>query len=94
MSLWNIGAALDNVNLGLHQTKNLLQIYDERIEEELEFLQKNGGDGVAAYFVGRYDMLRSLMEIIQTHVHDTAALLQVQIDAVYAAGKEERQSTE
>ena len=93
MSLWNIGAALDDVNVGLHQIRNLLQIYDEHIEDELEFIRKHGGNGVSTYFVDRYDLLRSLLEIIQLHAHNTAESLQKQIDAIYAASREQQIST-
>ena len=90
MSLWDIATNLEDVSVGLHQLRNLLQIYDERIEDELEFVGKHPGSGSASYFVDRYDLLRSLLEVMQSHARDTAVILQKQIDSIYAAAKEEK----
>ena len=91
MSLWDIGNALDGAMTGLNQIENLLQIYDECIEADLRVVQKNAEDGYARYFVDRYDILRSLLEMIQIHTHNTAASLQEQVNAINAAIREERQ---
>ena len=90
MSLWDIATNLEDVRVGLHQLRNLLQIYDESIEDELEFVGKHPGSGSVSYFIDRYDLLRSLLEVMQDHARDTADILQKQIDSVYVAAKEER----
>lgn len=90
MSLWDIANSLEDVGVGLHQLRNLLQIYDERIEDELEFVAKHTGDGTVRYFIDRYDLLRSLLEVVQSHARDTAEILQKQIDSICAAAKEEK----
>ena len=92
MSLWNIVTNLEDVSVGLHQLRNLLQIYDERIEAELEFVGKHPGSGSVSYFVDRYDMLRSLLEVMQSHAKDTADTLQKQIDSICASAKFQKQS--
>ena len=92
MNLWNIASELDDVSAGLHQIDNLLHVYEEHIENEIEFLKEHDTTGTARYFVDRYDMLRSLMEVIQLHVYGAADLLQKQIDAIYAADKKMRKS--
>lgn len=92
MNLWDIGNALDDIIVSLHRIENLLQIYDEHIENEAEFVLKCERDGGAGYFAGRFGLLRSLLEIIQFHTQNTAESLQKQIDAIYAASREERQS--
>ena len=88
MSLWDIATNLEDVNVGLHQIKNLLQIYDESIEYELQFVEKHPGEGSVSYFVDRYDLLRSLLEVIQSHARDTAEILQKQINSIHAAALE------
>ena len=90
MSLLDIANSLEDVGVGLHQLRNLLQIYDERIEDELEFVGKHPGSGSVSYFVDRYDTLRSLLEVMQSHARDTAVILQKQIDSICAAAKEEK----
>lgn len=92
MSLWDIANSLEDVGVGLHQLRNLLQIYDERIEDELEFIAKHTGDGTVRYFIDRYDMLRSLLEVMQSHAKDTADILQKQIDFICAAAKNQQQT--
>lgn len=92
MSLWDIANSLEDVSVGLHQLRNLLQIYDERIEDEMEFVGKHPGDGSVSYFIDRYDMLRSLLEVMQSRARDTADTLQKQIDSICAAAKKEQQA--
>lgn len=92
MSLWDIATNLEDVSVGLHQLRNLLQIYDERIEDELEFVGKHLGSGSVSYFIDRYDTLRSLLVIMQSHAKDTADTLQKQIDSICAAAKKEQQA--
>ena len=92
MSLWDIANSLEDVSVGLHQLRNLLQIYDEHIEDELEFVAKHTGTGSVSYFIDKYDMLRSLLEVMQSHAKDTADTLQKQIDSICAAAKFQKQS--
>lgn len=53
MSLWDIANSLEDVGVGLHQLLNLLQIYDECIEDELEFVAKHTSDGTVRYLIDR-----------------------------------------
>lgn len=92
MSLLDIATNLEDVSVGLHQLRKLLQIYDERIEDELEFVGKHPGIGSVSYFVDRYDTLRSLLEVMHSHAKDTADTLQKQIDSICAAAKLQKQS--
>lgn len=92
MSLWDIANSLEDVGVGLHQLLNLLQIYDECIEDELEFVAKHTSDGTVRYLIDRYDLLRSLLEVMQSHARDTAEILQKQIDSICAAAKKEQQA--
>lgn len=85
MNLYKVGNDLDDVGVYLHRIINLLHIYEERIECEVEFLKENDTSGTARYFIDRYDLLRSLMDTIQNSAYDTAESLQKQIDAIYAA---------
>ena len=84
-SLRDIGAALDDIHVQFYQVQNLLQIYDEHIEDDLKFIQNHATDGGARYFVDRYDLLRSLLEIIQLHTIRASKELRSQIDALYEA---------
>lgn len=93
MSLLDIATNLEDVSVGLHQIRNLLQIYDERIEDELEFIGKHPCSGSVSYFIDRYDTLRSLLEVMQSHAKDTADILQKQIDSICASAKTQQKPT-
>lgn len=93
MNLWEIATNLENASMSLHQIRNLLQIYDEHIEDELKLVAKyNDSSSLASYFVDRFDLLRSLLETMQLRAKDTAEILQKQIDSIYDAAKPQHQS--
>lgn len=81
---WDIGAALDDINVRLHQAQNMLCIYDENIEDELKFIQEHEDIGTR-YFVDRYDIYRSLLEVIQLYIVDASRELKQSIEVIYEA---------
>lgn len=87
--LWDIGAELDDIHVQFYQVKNMLYVFDEHLERELDFLKKCDGDYVQS-FINRYDMLRSVMEIMQLRINGAIAAMRVQIDAVYEADRKAR----
>lgn len=87
--LWDIATELDNIHVQLHQVCNMLYVYDEHLEGELDFLKKHD-DGPIQYFVNRYDLIRSVMEVMQLRINDAIDAMQVQIDALYEADKKAR----
>jgi len=88
-SLWNIGLELDDIHAQLHQVRNMLYVYDEHLEGELDFLKKHD-DGLTRHFVDRYDLIRSVMEVMQLRINDAIDAMRVQIDAVYEADRKAR----
>lgn len=90
--LWNIGAELDDIHVQLYQVRNMLYIFDENLESELDFM-KQSNDGYVHNFLKRYDLLRSLMEVMQLRITESLDDMRVQIDAVYEADMKAR-STE
>lgn len=83
--------ALENVGVALHRINNLLQICEEGIDGELQGLADCTNDAIAQHFIARYDLFRSLLEIIQLHSHDTANSVQCQINAISAAVRAEKE---
>lgn len=83
-SLWDIGAELECISVQLHQVQNMLTIYDERIEEEINFMKSHQETGID-FFLNRYDLLRSLLEVTQYFVVDISKSLKQQIDAAFEA---------
>ena len=79
--LWDIGADLDGIHVQFHQVRNMLYVFDEHLENELAFLKKCD-DGYVRHFIDRYDMLRSVMEVMQLRIDDAIDAMRVQIDAV------------
>ncbi len=84
--LWSIGWELEGASVQLHRVQNLLYIFDERMESDLGFV-KECHNGPAKAFLDRYDMLHSVMELMQLHMNEAINALQVQIDAVYEASE-------
>lgn len=64
--------SIDDAVVFLEHVRNMLQLFEEHMEDELVFLKKDG-DAVARHFVSRYDLLRSQLDIIQFGVQDVAA---------------------
>lgn len=87
--LWGIGTELDDIHAQLHQVRNMLYIYEEHIEGEFDFL-KRCNDGYVQHFLKRYDMLRSVMEVMQLHLNGAIESMRLQIDAVYDADRKAR----
>lgn len=81
---FDVGATLDDINVRLHQAQNMLCIYDENIEDELKFIREHEDIGTS-YFVGRYDIYRSLLEVIQLYIVDASRDLKQSIEVIYEA---------
>lgn len=79
---FDIGAALDDINVRLHQVQNMLCIYDENIEDELKYIREHENIGTK-YFVDRYDIYRSLLEVIQFYIVDANRDLKQSIEVIY-----------
>ena len=84
--LWDIGAELDDIYVQIQQVRNMLYIFDEHLDGELDFMKEHTA-GYAKYFIKRYDMLHSVMEVMQLHINDAIDAMRVQIDAVYEADR-------
>lgn len=89
VTLWDIGSELDDVHVQIHQVRNMLYIFDEHLERELDFI-KQCNSGHVEYFLKRYDMLRSVMEVMMLRINGALDSMRVQIDAVYEADRNTR----
>lgn len=83
-SLWDIGADLDDIHVQLEHVRNLLYVFDENMESELDFM-KQSNDVFVKHFLVRYDMLHSVMEVLRVHLSEAIDTMRPQIDAVYGA---------
>ena len=86
ISLWNIGTEFDEIHTQLNHILNMINVFEEQLDGEVDFLKKSD-DGFAYHFVQRYDMIQSMLFIIQTYTYDTLRDMRIQIDAVYEADK-------
>lgn len=82
-TLFEIASDLECVDVELLRVDDLLQIFEEHIEEEVSFLKNQNAH--PSYFVGRYDLLRSLLDAAQISLHETTKTLRDQIDTIYDA---------
>lgn len=88
-TLFDIAVNLEHIHVEFHRVENMLSVYDERIESDIEFL---GGikDGYVQHFISRYDALRSVMEVMQTNLCAAVNEMRSQIDAIYEADRKAR----
>lgn len=84
--LWDIGAELDGIHVQFLQVRNMLYIFDEHLDREIDFM-KEFNNGYVQYFLERYDMLRSVMDVMQIRITEAIDDMRVQIDAVYEEGR-------
>lgn len=62
--LWNIANDTDEVGIELERIQYMLQILNENLEDEVDFLKK-ADSGHAQYFVSRYDIHRAQLEMVE-----------------------------
>lgn len=86
ISLWNIGADFDDIHFQLNNILNTIYIFEEQLDSEVEFL-KRCDDAYAKHFIQRYDMIKSLLDVIRSYTCDTLNDMRMKIDAVYEADK-------
>ena len=87
-TIWDIASDLEGTHVHLHQIRNMLIIYDEHLESDLDFLKNN--NKTAAHFVDRYDLLRSMMEVMQSGLNSAVNEMEAQINALYDADRKAR----
>ncbi len=85
-TLWRIVSDLDDTHSKLEYLLDLLQIYDEHLDREMDFVSKQH-DTTAYYLNGRYSLLRSMMDVMRFYLGDVIDTMQLQIDAVYDEGR-------
>lgn len=81
-TLFDIGTELDDVHSQFYRIINLLYIFDEHLEGDLDFL-KRSNDVYAKHFLKRYEILHSMMDVIQISINEASDNMQQQIDAIY-----------
>jgi len=89
VTLFDIGSELEDIHVQLHQVRNMLYIFNEHLESELDFI-KQCNAGFVEHFLNRYDVLRSLMEVMMLNINGALGDMRVQIDAVYEADSSAR----
>lgn len=85
-TLFHIGSELDDTHFKLEYLQDLLQIFDEHFDDEMEFIKKQDGP-VYKYIHERLGLLQSLLWVSRDYLYNTKDELQKQIDYVYHEGK-------
>lgn len=80
--LFAICSDFESLHCEFTRAFNLLKIFDECLEENMEFLG-NSEDGIAKYIAGRYDTLRSLLEVLEFRLGDATRELRSKVDETY-----------
>lgn len=80
---------LESLHCEFTRLFNLLKIFSENMEESMETLGMSE-DGIAKYIVGRYNTLRSLLEVLEFRLSDANHDLRRKIDETYDKCREEK----
>ena len=87
--LFTICGDFESLHCEFTRAFNLLKIFDEHLEESMEFLGTSE-DGIAKYVAGRYDTLRSLLEVLEFRLSDATHDLRSKIYEAYDKCREEK----
>lgn len=82
---FEIGSDLENIQVELERVRNVLYVFDQHLEEEIDFMSESD-DGYIKRFIKRYEMLSSMMELIKIHLDSAIDSMRPQINAVYEYG--------
>lgn len=88
MKLFDIGTEIDNARVMLDHADNLLILFNETMDRELDVLKE--GDCWARYVHKRSPLLRSLLDAIQGQVGEAMAMLAALSDSVSDEWREEK----
>ena len=88
MKLFDIGTEIDNARVMLDHADNLLILFNESMDRELDVLKE--GDCWARYVHKRSPLLRSLLDAIQGQVGEAMAMLAALSDSVNDEWREEK----
>lgn len=88
--LWDAASDLEGACGELEQLQDVLTIYSEHLDAELDFA-KSQGDAIAKYLSSRCALLRSLMSVAQTYLSDIIHSMQKMADAAYVNARQNSQ---
>ena len=71
VDLHSLLSDLDDNNVEIERARDMLQLFDEHLDSELEVLRKEK-QWATEYFLNRFHLLRSLLDAIEIQLSDTA----------------------
>ena len=74
---------LESLHCEFTRLFNLLKIFSENMEESMETLGTSE-DGIAKYIIGRYNTLRSLLEVLEFRFGAANSELRSKVDEAYS----------
>lgn len=79
--LFDIANNLEYIHTEFHHVENMLSVYQEQMESEIEFIGESK-DGYVRHFISRYDALRSIIAVANTNLFEATKAMLPQIDAI------------
>ena len=76
----------DSMTAWLEQVQGCLQLLEEGLDEEVQFLRKSN-DGYAKRFVCRYDLFYGLLEVTGAYLYDRQKAFAVKRDELWESYK-------
>ena len=74
VDMYDLLSDLSDSNVEIMRARNILYLFGEQLDDELEVLQKEKQMAID-YFMNRYRLLRSLLDAIEIQLADTTASL-------------------
>lgn len=82
---------VERLTVKYEQVSNLLHVYEDKINEYVEFLESDGECTICKYIAAQYDTLRSLLEVSIDLQRAANTELRRIIDSQYQQRKEANQ---
>jgi hypothetical protein len=79
---------VEHLIIQYEKVSNILHIYEEKVNEYVEFLESDGECSICKYIAAQYDTLRSLLEVSVDLQKTTNAELRRIIDSQYKQMRE------
>lgn len=88
---FDILADVEHLIVQYEQVGNILHVYEDKVNEYVEFMESDGECSICKYIAAQYDTLRSLLEVSIDKQRTANAELRRIIDSQYQQKREANQ---
>lgn len=89
-TMFDVLTGFEDCLVYVDRIRDMLQIYDEQLESELNVLKKHGGQGGVTFFLNRNGLLKSLLDSIRMQLYDISDEMGKNLECGYEIEKKNR----